>query len=567
MDPSAPTSPDYTARLWRDRAFTYLSIMDSRSAAESAVTTEGTTPGKLYIAVQNGDLEGIREIILSATAEDNQRTALAYAAISGRCDVLQEILKHPGTDPNLPNKFGVSPLMSAMTAEVTQMLLAHPKVDANAIGKEGSFRIACQEGEVEIVRVFLRLEHFNVNAVKEGRVTGLMLATNNKHVAVIEALLTHPEIDVNAQDNDGATALMFAKDVAVVEALLRHPEIDVNIQDKNGYSALIGACDDVDSHEIIPLLLSQQGINVNLRLESGCTALLMMCARGHTDAVKLLLVVPSIDVNLPNSTGYSPLIKVADQGRTEICTMLLRHPDIDANAQSEDGFTALICAAQNGHVEIVKALLDFGCVQPSASNNKDWAALCPASIDRADVRALLQNRVLNVPFVSKAGYIAFNKACDNLHVKIAKMLFAIPGIDVNAENEEENTPLTVACFKGAVEIVEMLLAHLDIDVNKGKFPPLVAACASAEASVEVVKLLLARPEMDVNKVMTDGACTALLMACNFNHTEIVRTILEMSDNVDVDLLFQLVEEEQFNSIVNEEIQGLIRRYRARHNRF
>eukprot|EP01032_Pedospumella_encystans_P016873 gene16873-19232_t len=225
---------------------------------------------------------GLNPMSLLREQRPNQRTALAYAAISGRCDILQEILKHPGADPNLPNKFGVSPLMSAMTAEVTQMLLAHPKVDANEIGKEGSFRIACQEGEVEIVRVFLKLEHFNVNAVKEGRVTGLMLATNNKHVAVIEALLAHPKIDVNAQDN-------------------------------NGYSALIGACDDVDSHEIIPLLLSRQDINVNLRLESGCTALLMMCARGHANAVELLLAVPSIDVNLPNSTGYSPLIKVADQ--------------------------------------------------------------------------------------------------------------------------------------------------------------------------------------------------------------------------------------------------------------
>lgn len=114
--------------------------------------------------------------------------------------------------------------------------------------QEGSFRIACQEGEVEIVRVFLRLEHFNVNAVKQvktryffirkcllslclsvfipfllfvlfvqGRVTGLMLATNNKHVPVIEALLTHPEIDVNAQDN---VSVVFVSEVSVLSSIL-----------------------------------------------------------------------------------------------------------------------------------------------------------------------------------------------------------------------------------------------------------------------------------------------------------------------------------------------------------
>ena len=37
----------------------------------------------------------------------------------------------------------------------------------------------------------------------------------------------------------------------------------------------------------------------------------------------------------------------------------------------------------------------------------------------------------------------------------------------------------------------------------------------------------------------DGFFTALLMACNFNQTAIVRTILEMSDNVDVDAYFKV----------------------------
>ena len=37
----------------------------------------------------------------------------------------------------------------------------------------------------------------------------------------------------------------------------------------------------------------------------------------------------------------------------------------------------------------------------------------------------------------------------------------------------------------------------------------------------------------------DGIFTALLMACNFNQTAIVHTILEMSDDVDVDAYFKV----------------------------
>ena len=97
---------------------------------------ETVQPGKLYAAVEQGDLEAVKEILVHATADDvnyqatnevyifteselraalntltvqhffrlNQRTALAKAAILGNCEILQEILKHPGLDPNLPNK-------------------------------------------------------------------------------------------------------------------------------------------------------------------------------------------------------------------------------------------------------------------------------------------------------------------------------------------------------------------------------------------------------------------------------------------------------------------------------
>eukprot|EP01032_Pedospumella_encystans_P034746 gene34746-39285_t len=99
--------------------------MDSVESKPLAAPLETVPPGKLYAAVEQGNLEAVKEILLHATADDvnyqasneNQRTALAKAAITGNCEILQEILKHPGLDPNLPNKFTVLPLMSAFTGE------------------------------------------------------------------------------------------------------------------------------------------------------------------------------------------------------------------------------------------------------------------------------------------------------------------------------------------------------------------------------------------------------------------------------------------------------------------
>jgi len=56
------------------------------------------------------------------------------------------------------------------------------------------------------------------------------------------------------------------------------------------------------------------------------------------------------------------------------------------------------------------------------------------------------------------------------------------------------TPLHVAAFKGYAEVVELLLAHKGVTVNRaggGGYTALRVCDAAQEAHVEVVKLLLA----------------------------------------------------------------------------
>ncbi len=77
--------------------------------------------------------------------------------------------------------------MSSFSAEMTLLLLSHSGIDANTMGKvqsflwlpdyyylelivviwmvqERSFRLACEEGNLDIVRVFLARGGFDINA-------------------------------------------------------------------------------------------------------------------------------------------------------------------------------------------------------------------------------------------------------------------------------------------------------------------------------------------------------------------------------------------------------------------
>jgi ankyrin repeat protein len=84
----------------------------------------------------------------------------------------------------------------------------------------------------------------DVNWVLYGSNTALMWASVRGHAAIVELLLTAPDIDVNYKNGDGDTALMYASAtdrIAIVEMLLDAPGIRVNIKDNGGWTALMQA--------------------------------------------------------------------------------------------------------------------------------------------------------------------------------------------------------------------------------------------------------------------------------------------------------------------------------------
>jgi hypothetical protein len=89
---------------------------------------------------------------------------------------------------------------------------------------------------------------------------------------ILQQLLAYPNIDVNAQDADGRTALHMANCRETVSLLLSHPDIDPCVADKCGQT---------------PLGLFVQS--------------------SHTGRLRQLLTVPGLDVHAPDKVGYSPL--------------------------------------------------------------------------------------------------------------------------------------------------------------------------------------------------------------------------------------------------------------------
>jgi ankyrin repeat protein len=76
---------------------------------------------------------------------------------------------------------------------------------------------------------------------------------------MVKLLLECPNIDINLQDTNGNSALMFAcnkeSNIDMVKLLLEYPNIDVNLQSKNGLSALMIASNKESNSNVVKLLL------------------------------------------------------------------------------------------------------------------------------------------------------------------------------------------------------------------------------------------------------------------------------------------------------------------------
>lgn len=106
-------------------------------------------------------------------------------------------------------------------------------------------------------------------------------------------------------------------------------------------------------------------------------------------------------------------------------------------------------------------------------------------------------------------------AYDGNYKETRRILKENPEVNVNS-----NDALYWACMKGHHKIVSLLLAHPDIDVNKGSYDqkPFLGACSQGRTSC--VHLLLA--DSRVNLEIDDGKFFPAYLAARDGHIDVIK---------------------------------------------
>ncbi|KAK4484087.1 hypothetical protein RD792_011307 [Penstemon davidsonii] len=215
--------------------------------------------------------------------------------------------------------------------------------------------------------------------------------------------------------------------------------------------------------EIFNYLLSFCDLQtVLIRAKSDMNAFHVAAAKGHLGIVKELVSKWPELCKVCNASNTSPLYSAAIQGHLEVVNAIL-DADLSVRIVRKNGKTALHTTARYGLLNIVKALIirDSGIVSIKDKKGQTALHMAVKGQDACVVDELLEADYSILNERDKKGNTAVHIATRKSRSQIVSILLTYRSIDVNAINNQRETPLDIAdklqYGESALEIKEALL--------------------------------------------------------------------------------------------------------------
>ncbi|XP_033036858.1 ankyrin repeat and KH domain-containing protein 1 isoform X14 [Trachypithecus francoisi] len=302
---------------------------------------------------------------------------------------------------------------------------------------------------------------------------------------------------------------------------------------ENGHNAgqvdtrsLAEACSDGDVNAVRKLL--DEGRSVNEHTEEGESLLCLACSAGYYELAQVLLAMHANVEDRGNKGDITPLMAASSGGYLDIVKLLLLH-DADVNSQSATGNTALTYACAGGFVDIVKVLLNEGANIEDHNENGHTPLMEAASAGHVEVARILLDHGAGINTHSNEfKESALTLACYKGHLDMVRFLLEA-GADQEHKTDEMHTALMEACMDGHVEVARLLLdsgAQVNMPADSFESPLTLAACGG---HVELAALLIERGA-NLEEVNDEGY-TPLMEAAREGHEEMVALLLAQGANI------------------------------------
>ncbi|XP_066304894.1 ankyrin repeat domain-containing protein 17-like isoform X3 [Branchiostoma lanceolatum] len=297
-----------------------------------------------------------------------------------------------------------------------------------------------------------------------------------------------------------------------------------NSQDGDG--SLAEACNEGDVAAVRRLL--DEGRSVHETNEEGESLLSLACSAGYYELAQVLLAMHANVEDRGLKGDCTPLMEAASGGYTDIVKLLIAH-GADVNSRSSTGNTALTYACAGGYEDVVRILLEAGARIEDHNENGHTPLMEASSAGHVGVARLLLERGAGINTHSNEfKESALTLACYKGHLDMVRFLLEA-GADQEHKTDEMHTALMEASMDGHVEVARLLLDHgaqVNMPTDSFESPLTLAACGG---HVELANLLIERGA-NLEEVNDEGY-TPLMEAAREGHEEMVALLLSQGANI------------------------------------
>ncbi|KAL3702472.1 hypothetical protein R1sor_020494 [Riccia sorocarpa] len=428
--------------------------------------------------------------LLCYERDEEGMTALHMAAFSGSDSIVKMILDELGSD----TARGLSEVI-------------------NGIDKFGRTALHYAAGELrlDVVKELFKSPLVHVNTGDQNSFTALHLATRKGHVAMVQLLLNHPEIDPNKTAESNEATLEFAESIqesSVWEELPRPRLTDYIFSE---------ICSKITALHLALEFVEEEfdSENDSMALMKGYGPLGVMEGLVVKELKKLKALLA---IGVMEGGEMEGLVKELKEFKAlfaigvmeELVKALLAHPNTDVTIENDKGQSPIDLAMQKKFDLAMQKKLEPVLVMLIRKSN-DILSLC---------EKLYTSYLWNKPYQSMIS--AVNKEIDahlnslNLRIgtrryygslihklalagydKLLTVLLSHPELfDVNIEDSDNQTPLHIATIAGQTTIVKVLIGIPELKFNhEDRFNRTALQIAVMKKREDIKNLLLGRPEV------------------------------------------------------------------------
>uniref|UniRef100_A0A3P8TYL1 Tetratricopeptide repeat, ankyrin repeat and coiled-coil containing 2 n=1 Tax=Amphiprion percula TaxID=161767 RepID=A0A3P8TYL1_AMPPE len=287
------------------------------------------------------------------------------------------------------------------------------------------------------------------------------------HTDAVALLLDHGA-QVDAQSQDGLTALGFAAAAGHLDIVTMLSQHRVGHVDSSGRCVLVHAAQ--RGHlEVLRFLLRRADWSCTSccgergagRSQAVQQALIAAASMGHTEVRSSLTYEEEEErpeINIYDSLwGETALTAAAGRGRLSVCRLLLDQGAavLQGNRQ---GVAPLFSAVKRGHWQVVELLLNHGVEVNMVDQQGRTALMTAASEGHMTTGQLLLDHGASLEQNDREGLTALSWACLKGQLPLVRELVERGATTTHADRSGR-TPLDLAAFCGDPEVVQFLVDH------------------------------------------------------------------------------------------------------------